>query len=315
MRFFDQKSIIENIAIQEWVDAMIMAISTGNSDKYNMPKRMHIDYNENTFLLMPCITDDYWCTKLVSFCPENKKSGLPSIHGILVLTSTSTGEPLALMDGSAITAMRTAAVSAVGIKKLAPVNSTSLGIVGTGLQGIYQAIFACSVRKINRIRAYDNSKSNLQSFTDQVTNKFPDVDIIHAKDSNDVVKNSEVIIAATNSQFPVFDNNPEILKGRTFVGIGSYKPDCREFPEQLFRQADQIFIDSPDGKKESGDLIDPVRNKWISENNIYSISSLLTGEVTLSNNPTRVFKTVGSAIYDLFAAKLVYEKHLQENHQ
>jgi len=151
MRFFDQKSIIENIAIQEWVDAMIMAISTGNSDKYNMPKRMHIDYNENTFLLMPCITDDYWCTKLVSFCPENKKSGLPSIHGILVLTSTSTGEPLALMEGSAITAMRTAAVSAVGIKKLAPVNCTSLGIVGTGLQGIYQAIFACSVRKISRI--------------------------------------------------------------------------------------------------------------------------------------------------------------------
>lgn len=315
MKFFDQKSIIENIAIQEWVDAMIMAISTSNSDKYTMPKRMHIDYNENTFLLMPCITDDYWCTKLVSFCPENKKSGLPSIHGILVLTSTSTGEPLALMEGSAITAMRTAAVSAVGIKNLAPVNCTSLGIVGTGLQGIYQAIFACSVRKISRIRAYDNSKSNLQRFTDQVTTKFPDVDIIHAKDSNDVVKNSEVIIAATNSQFPVFDNNPEILKGRTFVGIGSYKPDCREFPEQLFRQADQIFFDTTDGKKESGDLIDPVRNNWISENNFYPISSLLTGEVTLSNNPTRIFKTVGSAIFDLFAAKLVYEKHLQENRQ
>lgn len=315
MRFFDHKSIIDSTTIQEWIDAMTMAIHASRADKFIMPKRMHIDYKEDTFLLMPCITDEYWSTKLVSFCPGNKKSGLPSIHGILVLTSTRTGEPLAHMDGSTITAMRTAAVTAVGIKKLAPINSTFLGIVGTGLQGIYQAIFACSVRKIKSIRAYDKSRSNLNTFTKQIKDRFPDIDVIHAKDSGEVVSNSEVIITATNSQVPVFDNKPKNFTGKTFIGIGSYKPDRREFPEQLFRQTDQIFIDTPDGIKESGDLIDPVRNNWISEKDIYPISSLLSGEVTLSPNPTKIFKTVGSAIYDLFAAKMIYEKHLQEIHQ
>lgn len=314
MKFFDYKSIIDSTTIREWIDAMIIAVRTSKAD-YIMPKRMHLDHKDDTFLLMPCITDEYWSTKLVSFCPENKNIGLPSIHGVLVLTNTKTGEPLALMDGSTITAMRTAAVSAVGIENLAPANSSSLGIVGTGLQGIYQAIFACSVRKIKTIRAFDNSESNLHTFTNKIKDRFPDIEIIHAKDSGEVVSNSEVIITATNSQVPVFDNNQEFFTGKTFVGMGSYKPGCREFPEQLFKQIDQIFIDTPDGKKESGDLIDPVKNNWISEKDIYPISSLLSGEVALSTNPTKIFKTVGSAVYDLFAAKMIYEKHLQENNQ
>lgn len=315
MKFFDQKSILDNTVIQEWVDAMIMAIHASRVDKYIMPKRMHLDHKDDTFLLMPCITDEYWSTKLVSFCPNNKMAGLPSINGILVLTSAKTGEPLALMDGSIITAMRTAAVSAVGIQNLAPVNSSTLGIVGTGLQGIYQAIFACSVRKIEKIWAYDKIESNLKRFTNQVSSKFPDIDIIYAKDSSEVVKNSEVVISATNSQTPVFPDEKELFTGKTFIGIGSYKKDCREFPEQLFKQIDQIFIDTPDGKKESGDLITPVVNNWIAEENIYPIASLLAGEISITPNPTRVYKTVGSGIYDLFAAKLIYEKHFQKQNQ
>jgi ornithine cyclodeaminase/alanine dehydrogenase-like protein (mu-crystallin family) len=311
MKFFDSDSITNSTTIQEWIEAMTFAMQTSSSGDYIMPKRMHIDFKDNTLLLMPCITDEYWSTKLVSFYPRNNESGLPSIYGTLVLNSAKTGEPLAIMDGSTITAMRTAAVSAVGIKNLAPVNSRSLGIVGTGLQGIYQAIFACSVLKIDNIRAYDQSIHNLKRFSDQVSHKFPKTTIIHARDSSEVVNNSEVIITATNSQTPVFKNEKDLFTGKTFIGIGSYKPDCREFPEQLFRQTDQIFIDTPDGKKESGDLLDPVMNKWISEKNIYPIASLLSKEITLTSNPTKIFKTVGSAIYDLFAAKLVYEKHLR----
>jgi ornithine cyclodeaminase len=97
------------------------------------------------------------------------------------------------------------------------------------------------------------------------------------------------------------------------VGIGSYKPDCREFPEQLFRQVDQIFVDTMDGKDESGDLITPVRSNWIADRNIFPIGSLITGNIVTTENPTRLYKTVGSALFDLFAAKLVYEKYIDKN--
>jgi ornithine cyclodeaminase/alanine dehydrogenase-like protein (mu-crystallin family) len=279
-----------------------------------MPKRMHLDFGEDTFLLMPCITDEYWATKLVSFCPGNKASGLPSIYGTVVLNNTKTGEPLAIMDGGAITAMRTAAVTAVGIKNLSPADSHSLGIIGTGTQGIYQAFFACSVREIREIHAFDQNIDNLKLFTAKMNSNYPEIKVIQSSGSNDVAINSEIIISATNSQNPVFQNSKELFTGKTFVGIGSYKPDCREFPEQLFIQIDQIFVDSIDGKKESGDLITPIKNNWISEDNIYTMGSLLSGDIVLSQNPTRLFKTVGSAIFDLFAAKLIYEKHIECKH-
>ena len=313
MNYFDNQ-IIENIAaFPEWVDmmekALLQSIEPGG---YVMPKRMHLDYGADTFLLMPCITDEYWVTKLVSFCPGNKTSGRPSIYGTVVLNDTKTGEPLAVMDGSAITAMRTAAVTAVGIRHLSPSGCHSLGIIGAGAQGIWQALFACSVREIKEIWVFDQNMENLMHFSEKVKIRYPEIKIVQAANASEVALNSEIIISATNSQNPVFPDKKELFTGKTIIGIGSYKPDCREFPEQLFRQLDQIYVDTLDGKKESGDLITPVKNNWISENKIYSIGSLLTGEIVPTPSGTRLFKTVGFALLDLFAAKLVYEKYITQ---
>ncbi len=314
MNFFDSKIIADIASISEWVDAMELALKTSTTGKFVMPKRMHLDHGEDTFLLMPCITDEYWATKLVSFCPGNKEHGRPSIYGTVILNSAKTGEPLAIMDGAIITAMRTAAITAAGIKYLSPPDSHTLGIIGTGAQGFYQALFACSVRRIDEIRAFDRNAAILTKFKTDMNIRYPDIRIHLATDSDHVAYNSQVIISATNSHKPVFRDSKELFTGKTFVGIGSYKPDCQEFPEQLFRQVDQIFVDTMDGKKESGDLINPVINNWIAEDNILPIGALIAGNIVPSDNKTRLFKTVGSAIFDLFAAKLVYEKHKGTNH-
>jgi len=314
MKFISFETIKTIATIPEWIDTIDDAMQTYGSGTYTMPKRMHLDYNQNTFLIMPCVMDDYWITKLVSFCPENASSGRPSIYGTVALSDTKTGEPLAIMDGQAITAMRTAAVSAVGIKNLAPIDVHSLGIVGAGFQGIYQTIFACSVREISNIYAYDSSTKNIDHFVEIVSNKYPEINIIKTKDSNEVALNSELIITATNSQHPVFENKKELFENKTIIGMGSYKPDFREFPEQLFRLTDQIFIDTKDGKTESGDLLTPVENGWTTEDKIHPITALLKGEVALSSNTTRFYKTVGCAIFDLFAAKMIYEKYTKNTH-
>jgi ornithine cyclodeaminase/alanine dehydrogenase-like protein (mu-crystallin family) len=308
MRFFDSKTIADIASYSEWVEAMEMALKNITTGGFVMPKRMHLDYGEDTFLLMPCITDEYWATKLVSFCPENKKQGRPSIYGTVVLNDTRTGEPLAVMEGAIITAMRTAAVTAAGIRHLSSPDNNVLGIIGTGVQGIYQALFACSVRKIEELWAFDQNADNLKRFASDINHKHPEIKIRLAEDADEVAVNSQVIISATNSQKPVFKNSKELFTGKTFVGIGSYKPDCQEFPEQLFRQLDQIFVDTMDGKSESGDLINPVKNNWVSAENIVPIGSLISGAINPSGNSTRLFKTVGSAIFDLYAAKLIYEK-------
>jgi ornithine cyclodeaminase/alanine dehydrogenase-like protein (mu-crystallin family) len=307
MDFFDSNTIEKALPFSTWVEAMEAALMASISGGYIMPQRMHLDRGKDTFLLMPCITDEYWSTKLVSFCPGNIESGHPSIYGTLVLCNSKTGEPLSVMDGSMITAMRTAAVSAAGIKKISPAEVQSLGIIGAGKQGLFQTMFACSVRDITEITAFDQNRENLNQFRDEIHKRYPSIQINVAKDSVEVALNSEVIITATNSKNPVFPDEKKLFSGKTLIGIGSYKPDCREFPEQLFRQVDQIFIDTPAGKNESGDLITPVKNNWIQEDKIYPIGDLIAGKISLSSNPTRLFKTVGSAIFDLYAAKLIYE--------
>jgi ornithine cyclodeaminase len=170
------------------------------------------------------------------------------------------------------------------------------------------------VRPINEIWAFDQNKNNLEYFAGEFRLKHPEIRVNLTKDSGEVARNSEIVISATNSPRPVFENSKELFTGKTFVGIGSYKPDCREFPEWLFRQLDQVFVDTIDGKSESGDLITPLENGWISEGIIHSLGSLISGHTALSSNKTNLFKTVGSAIFDLVAAKLVYEKYLKKPH-
>ena len=313
MVYFDSDDIEKAAPYDKWVGTMEDALLTSVSGGYLMPKRMHLDKGNDTFLLMPCVTDKYWATKLVSFCPGNRNSGLPSIYGTVILNSSVTGEPLAVMDGSKITAMRTAAVSSAGIKILSPEGCKSLGIIGAGVQGVSQAVFACSVRKIVEIRVFDKSMHNIRLFSDELHKRYPEIRIIEARDSGEVALNSEIIITATNSQSPVFPDEKQLFTDKTFVGIGSYKPDCREFPEQLFRQLDEIFVDAEDGKKESGDLITPVMSKWIKEDKIFHIGKVISTAMVPSENNTRLFKTVGSAIFDLYAAKLIYESYLKKN--
>jgi ornithine cyclodeaminase/alanine dehydrogenase-like protein (mu-crystallin family) len=313
MKFFDSKTITDIASPSDWVETMETALKMITTGRFVMPKRMHLDNGDDTFLVMPCLTDEYWSTKLVSFCPGNRELGRPSIYGTVVLNDSKTGESLAVLDGGMITAMRTAAVSAAGIKHLSPMNSHSLGIIGTGVQGIYQALFACSVRKIEEIWAFDQNPANLRQFAYDMNINYPGIRVHIANKSDDVALNSQVIISATNSRDPVFENSKELFSGKIFVGIGSYKPDCREFPEQLFKQVDQVFVDTMDGKGESGDLITPIKNNWIYNKDIFPIGSLIEGEIVASENPTRLFKTVGSAIFDLFASKLVYEKYLEKN--
>jgi len=312
MKIIESDVIIKSVSILEWVEAMEQALLASLEDNILMPKRMHLDYDDNTFLLMPCIKDEYVCTKLVSYCPGNKEIGKPSINAILVLNDSETGEPLAVMDGSIITALRTAAVGCIGIKYLAPAEINYLGIIGTGLQGLYQAIFASTLRNINEIWIYDKSENSLKGFIDKIISIFPGISLHVANGSREVCSYSQVIISATNSVSPVFPDDQDLFTGKTFIGIGSYKPECMEYPKSFFKHLDQIFVDTEHAKSESGDLITPVANKWIRENNIYPIAKLISGDQPLSGNQTRFFKSVGVALFDLYAARLVYEKLTDE---
>lgn len=112
------------------------------------PKRLHVQWDNNTLLTMPAAAEGGLGVKIVSVVPGNAARDLPVTNGIMILNDSETGVPLAIMNAAALTAQRTGAVGALGVKYLTPQETLSAGIVGCGVQGAWQAIFACVVRPI-----------------------------------------------------------------------------------------------------------------------------------------------------------------------
>jgi ornithine cyclodeaminase/alanine dehydrogenase-like protein (mu-crystallin family) len=306
MIVIDEFKIAVTASYDKWIDCMEEALKAMADGLLIVPQRTHIDFGEDSLSFMPAIGKDYFSTKFVSFFPGNIQLKRPSVYGTVVLNNRKTGEPLAVIDGTKLTAMRTAAVAGIGVRYLSPENSSSLGIIGAGIQGFHQALFACSQREIARLFVYDNRKELLTGFCADLAKVFPRIKIIPASDSREVCSKSEIIITATNSVTPVLPSDKSLLEGKTVIAIGSYKPDVRELPDELFRLLDYVFIDTEHGLNESGDLIDPFVKQLITSDRFVSAYNLITGKIQ-PKKPTRLLKTVGHAAFDLFAAILVYE--------
>jgi len=306
MKSFDSNAIGKAAPIDRWVTAMEQAFIDTAQGVVEVPQRVHIDRGPNTLLLMPCFGSSYFSTKLVSVFPNNLLKKEPMIYGSVLLNDGQTGRPLAVMDGSKLTAMRTAAVGAVGIKYLASEEASNLGVVGLGIQGFHQALFACTQRSIRTLRIMDHSREVMARFTDRFNAFYPAIKVIPCSSAEELCKASEIIITATGSHQHVVPAHGGWWKGKTIVGIGSYKPDMREFPDEIFMDLEQVFVDTPVALGETGDLVAPLKTGLIDEAQIFPLWDLILDRVKPSGE-TRFFKSVGMAAFDLYGAKLVFE--------
>lgn len=306
MIYFDSDAIGNAAPVGMWVSAIEQAFIDTANGVVEVPQRVHIDRGANTLLLMPCFGSKYFSTKLVSVFPGNLQRKEPMIYGSVLLNDALTGKPLAVLDGSKLTAMRTAAVGAVGIKYLSVENATTLGIIGLGIQGFHQALFACQQRPIRTIRIMDRSHEMVSRFSERFNAFYPGIEIISCKSAEELCHASQIIITATGSHRPVVSAQGEWWNGKTIIGIGSYKPDMREFPDQVIADLKQVFVDTRVALQESGDLSEPLKNGLLDESRIILLSDLILKRVKISGD-TRFFKSVGMAAFDLYGAKLVYE--------
>jgi ornithine cyclodeaminase len=220
-----------------------------------------------------------------------------------------------MMDGKILTTLRTGAVGGVGIRHTTPDTVKTVGLIGAGAQGFYQLLFACKARKMEKITIYDPYVKDLSSFVDKITKELPNIEVNIANTVEELLENSEVIIAATTSNEPVLPDNSELLKGKHFVGIGSYKPNMREFPDSIFSLLDKVYIDTEFAKEETGDLAKPLSNKVISEENVETFGSYLINEKNKDEivSGTTFFKSVGMALFDITVAQLIYNKAKENN--
>ena len=315
MLYINAADIEKILSLKEFVDAIEKALLIMSKKQFSMPERFHIAQDKNTLLLMPCFTEKYFGTKLVSVFPDNVEKDEPVIYGNMVLNAGDTGKVAAIIDGAKLTAMRTGAVGGLGVRYLAAEKSKNLAIIGAGVQGIHQAVFACNEADISKIYVYDFKEENVNLLEKKVNNRHKNIDVQRVKSSLEAIEKSDIIIAATNSSNPVIPDNQDLLKDKTFIGIGSYKPDMREFPKSLFDLVDIVFVDTMVAKKESGDILTPIQETWIKEDQVMEIADLVAGKVSVDKKvkKTRVFKSVGMGLFDLIVAQTLFEKAVKLN--
>ncbi len=313
MIILNNDTIGELLSFEEIVEAVEQAMIGYENQEVIVPLRMHIDKGENTMLSMPAWADQYFSIKLVNIFPANREKNLPVTIGTLLLNDGKTGQPLALMSASKLTALRTGALGAVGIKYLTPSNISSIGLIGCGVQGIHQAAFACSVRNISTVHYLHRSEKGATLLTSFLNKYFPSVAIVASHSTEELLSKTEVVIAATTSIEPVLPNEEALLKGKCFISVGSYKPSMQELPDAVFKLAGKLFMDSEFARVETGDCLNPVKKNILKESDLFTIGKLVTKEQSVDVHNTTAYKSAGMAVYDLFVAQAIYEKALKVN--
>ncbi|MBD3413519.1 MAG: ornithine cyclodeaminase family protein [Candidatus Aminicenantes bacterium] len=314
MLILNQEDLWRVVSRNEVVDSVEQALLLYESRDFHMPDRMHVDHRGNTLLLMPCFTEKSMGTKLVSLFPENSEQDIPVLFGVMVLNDGETGKPLALLDGAALTALRTGAVGSVSIRHMTSKKVKNLGVVGAGVQGFHQILTACTQRDFKTIYVYDMVSEKAERLRQILTDHVQGIDVKTARNSEELLKESEVVITATTSTKPVLPDQKGLFQGKHIVGIGSYKPDMREFPQALFQSLKIMTVDTEHALEESGDLKVPLEKGWIQKQQIMTLGKVISGKATLKPEGERatVFKSVGMALFDLVVSEYIYKKANQK---
>ena len=278
-----------------------------------MPIRQHQsfaipDEESGTLLLMPAwIPGKYFGTKQVLVIPENGKRGLSSVNATYQLSSATTGEPLLYLDGNVLTDKRTAAASALASTYLSRKDSKHLLMIGTGrlANSIVQA--HCTARAIDTVSIWGRNSQKSEALAVQIRQlgfKCHAVEDLEA-----AARTADIISCATGSKLPLVEG--KWLNPGTHIDlVGAFEPSMRESDDEVMRRAN-IFVDTDDAIEAAGDITQAIESDAISRSDILANLYDLTRDThqgRCSENEITVFKSVGTALEDLTAAVMAFEK-------
>lgn len=291
MDFLDEQAVRERLRMQDLIPAMEKALIAFSAGKTTQPVRSVMTVNPpGGFLgLMPALSEGLGL-KVVTFYPTNVERGLPTHMATIFLLDPETGAPLAVMDGTSITEMRTAAASAAATRVLASPDARILAILGSGVQARSHVEALRFVRNFEDIRVWSPTNAHADRFANEIGAR--------STSAEEAVRGADVVVTATNSKTSIL-RGAWLKEGCHVNAVGACRPDWRELDDEAMRNV--IFVDSREGAmKESGDII-------LSGAQIYAeLGEALAGKAPSRAEETTIFKSLGMAVEDIAAALLVY---------
>ncbi len=287
----------------EAIAAMREAFASLARGEAQSPQRLVIRTDAGTSLFMPAYLPESraLAQKIVSVFPGNPARGLPVINGLVIVLDAETGAPRALLEGAALTAIRTGAASGLATELLARPQSRIFALIGAGGQAYDQARAVLAVREIAEVRISSKSGESAGRLAQRLRAEGVDA---RATGVREAVQGADIITAVTDSATPVF-LDADVAPGAHINLVGAYTRDMQEAPAATILRA-RVFVDDVMAAvHEAGDIIKPIRaNLYSADDLAGTLGQLLLGEVPgrASDAEITVFKSVGLAVQDAAAA-------------
>ncbi len=319
MRVLSRSDVKALVSMPEAINLMKVAFADLARGDAQSPLRTPITVNGGVSLVMPAYVPAVHALglKVVSVFQGNAARGLPTITSLVTLLDDATGQPVAIMDGGYLTALRTGAVSGAATDLLARPESRVLTVIGTGAQAVTQMAAVCAVRPIERVWVVARSQGGGERFLEAAGADWPElIDLVSfTQDVSMAVAAADVICTATSSSSPVFDD-ADVSPGTHINGVGSFTPQMQEVPAETVVRATVVVDQLAPALEEAGDLIVPLEAGLISEDHLRrELGHLVNGDIAgrASASDVTFFKSVGNAIQDMVTARAAYDAAMAQH--
>ena len=324
MIILTKEDIQQCLSMEEAIKAAEQAVMTYTKGDAFVPLRANLDVKEynGQSLYMPAFTKGEVPSlgvKIVAVYPDNIQKGLPSVPATMIVQDAQTGIVTAVLDGTYLTQLRTAAIQGAATKALANEDAKIGALIGTGGQGYQQALAMLTARSLDELRVVDIDFDRAQAFAETLLKDIEgqfDTKVYAVKEAREALDDADVITTVTTSKVNTFDAK-DVKPGAHVNGIGAYTPEMLELPMDLIVDADVVIFDTKDGVlSEAGDIQAPIKAGRMAEEDFTGeLGELLLGQINgrPSKEAITVFKSVGSAVLDTVTAQLIVQKAKEEN--
>ena len=293
----DADELARRLPMEAAIDALETAFRDG--DPSATPLRSHVDTPRGTLLLMPAIGEPGVGVKLATLTQANPERGLPLIHAIYVLFDAESQAPCLLVDGSALTALRTAAVSGLATRYLARTDASRLVIFGAGVQARAHLEAMMSVRPVSELVVVSRTPARAE----QLAEIAAAMGIVSATGKPSAVATADIVCTCTTATAPLFDG-ASLAEGAHVNAVGAFQPYAREVDSETVRRARVVVETRAAAVEEAGDLLIPIGEGLVAfEHLVADLQEVVRGaEVRRDVPDITLFESVGLAFEDLAVA-------------
>ena len=301
----DETQLTQLLPMASAIDALEAAFRL---DLPEAPLRSRVEAGEGELLLMPAVGPQGAGVKLVTVQPGNPARGRSLVQGVYVLFAPGTLEPLATIDGAALTSLRTGAVSGLATRHLAREDARRLVIFGAGTQARVHLAAMTAVRPIEEVMVVSRTPAGAKALAERAAA----TGLRASVGTPDAVAGSDIVCTCTTSPTPVFDGS-QLAGGAHVNAVGAYTPETREVDDETVRRAAIVVETREAALAEAGDLLLPIGAGVISEKDIVADLAEVVGGARVRTEAADVtlFKSVGVAFEDLVVARAAVDRMVE----